>query len=156
MFLLCSPRRALIAPLLLAAACALTTDFGQAREVLPGPFRAEVEQVIDGDTIAVRIAVWLGQELRVRVRIRGIDAPELRCRCPEECRLAQEAAEHVSDMIAGGPVVITNVSGGKYFGRVIADVAAGGEDVAATLLALGLAHRYQGRGPRPDWCGDNG
>ncbi len=49
-----------------------------AGQTLAGPYTAIVERVIDGDTLAVRVPVWIGQELTVLVRVRGIDAPERR------------------------------------------------------------------------------
>ncbi|HEY4265726.1 MAG TPA: hypothetical protein VGM72_10435, partial [Micropepsaceae bacterium] len=57
-------------------------------EALEGPVSAVVQRVVDGDTIEVRAAIWLGQSLTVRVRIDGVDAPELKARCPEERQLA--------------------------------------------------------------------
>jgi endonuclease YncB( thermonuclease family) len=44
-----------------------------AAERLSGPYSAAVERVVDGDTLAVRVRVWLGHELAVLVRVRGID-----------------------------------------------------------------------------------
>ena len=42
---------------------------------LEGPVPAFVERVVDGDTLVVRARIWLGQELRIMVRVAGIDAP---------------------------------------------------------------------------------
>ena len=53
-------------------------------EGLEGPVKATVERVIDGDTIEVRAFIWLGQSLLIRVRIDGVDAPELEARCSQE------------------------------------------------------------------------
>ena len=63
-----------------------------AAERLAGPYPAEVERIVDGDTLAVRVAIWLEQDLNVLVRIRGIDAPELRGRCDDETDRGREAA----------------------------------------------------------------
>ena len=41
-----------------------------------GPVAATVERVIDGDTIEVKAQIWIDQELRVAVRLAGVDAPE--------------------------------------------------------------------------------
>lgn len=64
--------RLLIVALLLAALPV------SAAEELPGPFAADVVRVIDGDTFLARVHLWLGLALSTRVRIRGIDAPELK------------------------------------------------------------------------------
>jgi micrococcal nuclease len=151
MFLVRSRSAAFVCAALVAAAPA-----AHAAETLPGPYRATVERVVDGDTLAVRVAVWLGLEVRVSVRIRGIDAPELRARCPAERALAEAAAEHLAALVGGGPVKLTNIAGGKYHGRVIADVAtAKVGDFAAAQLAAGLARTYEG-GRREGWCEEAG
>ncbi len=124
----------------------------RAAETLAGPYTAHVERVIDGDTLAVRVPVWIGQELRVLVRVRGIDAPERRGRCAAERVLAKRASAYLEAMIAGGPVRLSRVSGGKYFGRVLADVTtAEGNDVAQRLLSRKLARPYRGKA-RGSWC----
>ncbi len=123
-----------------------------AGQTLAGPYAARVERVVDGDTLAVRVPVWIGQELSVLVRIRGIDAPEGSGRCAAERRLAKRAGAYLAAMVAGGPVRLTRISGGKYFGRVIADVTtAEGNDVARQLLSRKLVRPYRGK-TRTGWC----
>jgi endonuclease YncB( thermonuclease family) len=123
------------------------------RETLPGPVEATVERVIDGDTLLVRALVWPGHSVRVSVRVRGIDAPEIRSRCDDERAAAQVAREALAEMVRDGPIVMSTISGDKYFGRVLADVAtAGGEAVAQSLLAAGLVQPYRGGKRRPH-CG---
>ena len=123
-----------------------------AGQTLAGPYTATVERVIDGDTLAVRVPVWIGQELTVLVRVRGIDAPERKSRCATERRLAKRASTFLAAMVAGGPVHLTRIAGGKYFGRVLADVTtAEGDDVARQLLGRKLARPYRGKA-RAGWC----
>ena len=123
-----------------------------AGEVLPGPYSGTVERVVDGDTLAVRVTGWLQQELTVLVRVRGIDAPELRARCASEKTQAQQAADALERLVANGAVVLTRIEGDKYFGRVVADVATpDGKHVAAALMAAGLARDYDGAA-RKTWC----
>jgi micrococcal nuclease len=152
MFLVCSCRAVLAALAAIGAAALVAADSDVAAETLPGPYRAEVERVVDGDTLAVRVAVWLGLEVSVRIRIRGIDAPELRARCPQEREMAEAAAAHLAALVGEGPVALTNIAGGKFYGRVIADVAsAEARDLAEAMLAPGLARPYDG-GRREGWC----
>ena len=121
-------------------------------ETLVGPVPAVVERVIDGDTLAVRARVWLGQDVHVLVRIRGIDTPEIRGRCVEEQRLARVAARQVAEAVSEGPVTLSHIEGGKYHGRVLADVElSDGRDLAATMLRAGNARPYEGSARRP-WC----
>ena len=66
---------------------------------LPGPYSATVTRVIDGDTFEARIHIWLGQESLTLVRLRGIDAPELRGKCPNESEAAKAARDHLAVLL---------------------------------------------------------
>src|SRR5690348_13647193 len=60
---------------------------------MPLAHPVEVLRVIDGDTFEARVHLWPGLTATTRVRLRGIDAPELRARCAEERSRAEAARE---------------------------------------------------------------
>jgi endonuclease YncB( thermonuclease family) len=132
-----------------------------AEDILTGPVPAAVEEVIDGDTLRVRVRIWLGQDLAIYVRLAGVDAPETRGACARERELAQRARDFVASRLALGrdpggdkepSVQLREVRYGKYARRVVARVETeAGLDLSAALLAAGLALPYDG-GPRPVWC----
>ena len=125
----------------------------RASEVLAGPVAAEVVRTVDGDTLDVRAKIWLRQEIAVAVRIRGIDAPELRARCPHEKEMAEAATAMLAAAVDGRPVRLARIEDDKYGGRVLADVITDtGLSVADVMLASGLVRAYQG-GAREAWCG---
>lgn len=114
--------------------------------------RADVIRTIDGDTFEARVHVWPDLDLTTHVRLRGIDAPELKASCPQELQMAQAATVALRDLLRQGDVAIYNVGPDKYQGRVVADVATGKTDnVSAALLAGGYARAYSG-GHRSGWC----
>jgi micrococcal nuclease len=121
-------------------------------EVFAGPVAAQVLEVHDGDTFLAEALVWPGHSVQVSVRIRGIDAPEVRARCDTERELAARAREALAALVGAGPVRISNIAGAKYYGRVLADVEAGEGPVAAALLDRGVVRPYDG-GRRAGWCG---
>lgn len=124
--------------------------------VLAGPVPARVIRVVDGDTLVVQAYVWVGQAIEVAVRIRGVDAPETRGRCARERELAARATRWLEAAVGDGEVSLTHISGGKYFGRVVAEVAAAdGSALGPGLLAAGLARPYDG-GRREGWCATAG
>ena len=119
---------------------------------MPGTYRADLLRVVDGDTVEMQVHVWIGQEIRTSVRLRGIDAPELHARCDAERRAAQAARHRLQVLVANGPLVIRNPSPDKYFGRVLAELKLGdGSDVGLILLSERLARPYRG-GTRQGWC----
>ena len=121
-------------------------------EVLPGPVAADVIRVIDGDTLALRARIWIGIDIVVNARIRGIDAPELRGRCDAEKAKAEAARARLVALADGRTVRLRRVENDKYAGRVIADIVTDdGTDLAAAMLESGLARPYDGGGRAP-WC----
>lgn len=128
-------------------AAATTAPIPQwAQDVLSVSHPAEVLRVIDGDTFEARVHFWPGLAITTKVRLRDIDAPELRrARCHEERIKAVAACEALSTMLAAGSVGISSVSLGKYGGRVIADASARRTpNVSRALLTARLARRYYG------------
>lgn len=125
---------------------------GRAKEVFRGPLSARPVAVHDGDTLTVRARIWLGQEVVVRVRIAGVDAPELHGKCRRETRMAVIARDTLAGWIGGGPLTLSDLHYGKYAGRVIAVVTLpDGRNAAEALIAAHLARAYHG-GKRANWC----
>lgn len=139
-------RRAFLAAFLLIASFGSVGDYGRI-------YVDEVVRVYDGDTITVNIEQWppiAGQE--VGIRVRGIDAPEIRGECPEEKVRARAARDFaLLELRAAETVELRAIDRGKYF-RVVADVYVDGDLLADRLVKEGLARKYDG-GPRSGWCG---
>ncbi len=119
---------------------------------LDGPIKGSVIKVLDGDTLEVSIDVWLNQQVETKLRIIGIDTPEIKDKCPSEKKKALEAHSEVVRLINDSEVTIYNIRYGKYAGRVIADVkTADGVDLADYMIEKGLARPYKGK-KRKGWC----
>ncbi|HAK62708.1 MAG TPA: nuclease [Alphaproteobacteria bacterium] len=131
---------------------------------LAGPVTAQVERVVDGDTLQVRALIWPGQEVRVLVRVAGVDTPELHGGCPSEQDLAHRARDFTIHFVGpenpidkasppdAGRVSLQDIRHDKFGGRVLARVSnPAGADLAAALVGAGLARFYRG-GKRETWC----
>ncbi len=125
------------------------------RSVLPGPLAVTPLRVIDGDTFEGQLRIWFGQEVTTLVRLRNIDAPELKAQCEAEAKLAVEARTTLEEILRSGPVVLHDLSLDKYAGRVVASVRIiardQSDDVGDLMLAGGYARPYGG-GRRHGWC----
>jgi endonuclease YncB( thermonuclease family) len=122
-----------------------------APEVTPG-LPADVLRVVDGDTFEAKVHVWPGMDITTKVRLRGIDAPEMRARCADERSKAEAARDALGAMLGEGGVMVLRVGIDKYGGRVLATAATRRTaDVSAALLARGLVRAYAG-GRRESWC----
>lgn len=138
---------------ILGAGAARAGDEDYRREIA-GPVAASVVKVRDGDTVEVEAFVWPMQSVHVAVRLRGIDAPEKRGKCDGEKAAAARATARLKQLLATDRVYLTEISGDKYFGRVLARLSVkGNADLGRTLLKEGLVAPYVG-GKRRDWCSE--
>ncbi|RAI41895.1 hypothetical protein CH341_20720 [Rhodoplanes roseus] len=118
----------------------------------PARMAVDVTYVVDGDTFDARIHVRDDRVVTGRVRLRGVDAPELHGQCDAERAMAEEARTLLRRLLAEGGVAIS-APGEEKYGRVLADVATRKTaSVAAALIAAGVARPYDG-GHRFGWCG---
>jgi endonuclease YncB( thermonuclease family) len=116
----------------------------------------DVIRTIDGDTFEARVHLPPDLSLITRVRLRGIDAPELKASCPQELQMAEAATAALRALLGEGDVRIFNIGPDKYGGRVVADVIARRSgNVSTAMLAAGHARGYAG-GHRGGWCTNAG
>lgn len=94
-------------------------------------------RVIDGDTLAIS-----GR----RIRLKGMDAPELAQTCARGAvtiRCGEEAREALAVLVQGREVACRTFGQDRY-GRDLATCRAGGLDLGGTLVRRGLAVAYGG------------
>lgn len=109
----------------IAAICVSASAWGAEQA---NPYRlyfAEVINVIDGDNLAVKVRLWPGLVAEYSVRVRGIDAPEIRRpSCEEERSWGDEAKAQLEKLYdVGSEVRLENVAYDSFSGRVLADVS---------------------------------
>ena len=137
----------------LVPAFLLSCSVAQAADLVAGPVTVIPARIVDGDTFVGDALIWPGHSLRIAVRIRGIDAPEIRSRCAAEAASAEQARVALAAILASGPITLTAIEGGKYYGRVIADVSAGPVAAVGEAMLSGGHARAYGGGRRAPWCG---
>jgi endonuclease YncB( thermonuclease family) len=122
--------------------------------ILPGPVAADLVRVIDGDTFEADVYPWPALYVRVSVRVRGLDTPEVRGKCPEERALAAQATKRTEALLRNG-FSLCHIEPRDKYGRTLANVALGADcsaaDLAQTLITEGLGRHYDG-GTRQSWC----
>ena len=106
----------------------------------------DVIRTIDGDTFEARVHLAPGQNVMTRIRLRGIDAPELKAACPEELRMAEAASSALRDLLGQGEVAIYHIGPDKYQGRVVADVATRRTGNVSAALITGCDAVHPGYG----------
>ena len=95
------------------------------------PLTGKVVSVTDGDTVRVLDAA----NVQLKVRLQGIDAPEL------GQPFGKASRERLAELVMRKDVVL-HEHGKDKFGRTLGWLEVGGADVAAQMLADGLAWHY--------------
>lgn len=137
---------------------ALLRDVPGASKILPAPVPRPVAMVgmvrpmplcgggrriscvVDGDTF------WVAGE---KIRLVGIDAPEIRGACAFERDLAQRATRRLSEILSDEQFRVER-SGTDRFGRTLATVVTPRGEAGDILVREGLAREWRGR--KEEWC----
>lgn len=115
---------------------------------LPEVRRAKVVSVYDGDTLTVAARhAKHGPPRLFKVRLDGIDAPEIRGGSAAEKTAALASRDWLRQLVINKPVTLENVGTEKY-GRVLATVKYRGKDLSKLALEKGHAVKYDG-GKKP-------
>ena len=107
-------------------------------------YKAVITKVYDGDTLTAEVD--LGFKMwakKVKLRLVGVDTPEIRTKDPIEKELAIKARDKVRDLCLGKEVIVKTHGKGKY-GRWLASVYVDGDlDVGRYLISEGFAKTYE-------------
>lgn len=110
-----------------------------------GPYRGVVDNVHDGDTVYVKLDVGFDLTVYARVRVNGINAPELSTQAGKDARAFARTLLAVGDAVR-----VVSYGWDKYGGRVEGSITlADGRDFGKAMLDAGHAKPYTGRGPKP-------
>ena len=117
----------------------------------------KVLRIVDGDSLEIANE-FLPQELKLFVRIKGIDTPEKapRAKCEKENILAQKASNYTKNSIEKAQknhqkITFSEIKWDKYGGRIVAKVMIDDNDLGQQLVRNGLARVYYGE-KKKTWC----
>ncbi len=104
------------------------------------PFK--VLKIYDGDTIKVS-----GLDLTFKVRLVGIDSPEIGFNGQPGQPFAQKARHHLIDLLEEQMVAVKSYGTGGY-NRQLAEVFVGDKNINLEMIKAGLAQVYRGKRPK--------
>ena len=110
-----------------------------------GPYRGVVDEAHDGDTVHARLDVGFDLTVYTRIRVNGINAPEL------STAEGKEARDYARTLLPSGAAVqVVSLGWDKYGGRIEGRITmADGRDFGEAMVAAGHAKVWDGRGRRP-------
>ena len=115
-------------------------------------YQAELERVVDGDTVDVTLDLGFDVKLhKQRVRLHGIDTPESRTRHLAEKKLGLAAKERLKELCVGR-FKVKSLGKGKY-GRILGiPYTEDGQDICKMLIDAGHAVEYYGGKKKKVWA----
>jgi len=118
----------------------------------------KVTSVYDGDTVTMDVLVWKNQTVEAKLRLKGIDTPEMRGKCQAEKDLAIKARDFLRELVLDKLTILRAIpyegkADGKY-GRIIGTLLTPtNKNINQMLVDEGLARPYDG-GKREGWCNE--
>ncbi len=115
-------------------------------------YEMKVIKIIDGDTIDAQVDLGFKVHHNVRIRLFGINTPEVRTRDAEEKVRGKAATERVRELLSGADRLILKSHGVGKFGRCLGEITIVDfrvdedelRDLTQTLLAEGHGVPYFG------------
>lgn len=109
-------------------------------------YRATVLRWIDGDTLDVKIDLGFEVSVIQRVRLYGVNTPEMNSASPSDRTLARSALAMAESMAPSGSLVqLQSRKSQDKYGRYLATVVNDdGDDIAMTLIGSGRGIEYFG------------
>lgn len=111
---------------------------GPARANPTAPLTGIVTRILDGDTLILRTPT----EASLKIRLWGIDAPEITKKQEPGQPHGEAAAKALADKVAGQPIT-AQVTGIDRYGRRTAIVYLGDREINAEMVADGWAWAYR-------------
>lgn len=104
-------------------------------------YKAKLLRVIDGDTIDCIIDLGFNVRIKERVRLKGIDTPEVRTKDLEEKERGFAAKNRVIELFKGVDefTVITEIRKGKY-GRILGTITLPDRKISLNEMLIKEGH----------------
>ncbi|MCD9477141.1 thermonuclease family protein [Photobacterium phosphoreum] len=112
-----------------------------------------IASIYDGDTFRAYIQGITPQgERSTRIRIRHLDTPEIKGKCPAEIKGALAARAKARQWLMQASTIQLSHLGYDRYGRLLATVTLNGQQSYANkMIQQGLARPYEGK-KRQGWC----
>jgi len=107
-------------------------------------YKAQIDRVVDGDTVDASIDLGFDIWYKARVRLAGIDAWESRTRDPAEKKKGLAAKARLQELVDGKGVILKTSKDSKgKFGRVLADLILPEDKTNINQLLIDEGHAYE-------------
>lgn len=108
-------------------------------------YTGEIINVVDGDTVDAKIDLGFQIYWHTRLRLNGINTPELHSGSADEHAAAVKAKDRLAELVLGKTAAVkTFKDKTEKYGRYLAELVVDGDNINMRLVSEGLAKRYSG------------
>ena len=108
-------------------------------------YKATLNRIIDGDTIDVNIDLGFDVKIKQRVRLYGINTPEVRTKDLKEKEKGIEATEYLKKILPRTFIIQTILNKRGKYGRVLGIIWVKEENINERMVNEGYATKYDTR-----------
>jgi micrococcal nuclease len=105
-------------------------------------YKATLNRIIDGDTIDVNIDLGFSVKIKQRVRLYGINTPEVRTKDLNEKKKGLEATEYLRKILPKEFIIETILNKRGKYGRVLGILWVKDVNINEKMVNEGYAKRY--------------
>jgi|TARA_Y100000310_G_scaffold145881_1_gene145281 micrococcal nuclease len=105
-------------------------------------YKATLNRIIDGDTIDVNVDLGFDVKIKQRVRLYGINTPEVRTKDLNEKKKGLEATEYLKKILPKEFVIETILNKRGKYGRVLGILWVKDVNINEKMVNEGYAKRY--------------
>ena len=117
--------------------------------------KSDIKSIYDGDTITIKcLSDFRCKNNTLKVRVMGVDTPEIKGKCRNEILLARKAKQFtVAFVRTPGEIKLSYDDYKKYdrYGRLLAYISVDGIDLSKSLIENNLGRKNHGE-KRRSWC----
>ena len=112
---------------------------------------ANILKIVDGDTVDLSIDLGFSIITIQRIRLSGLDTPELNSKEEKERQLAVEAKQFVTEWFSNNKNLIIKTTKDDKYGRMLGEIInENGVSLNKTLIERGYAWDYDGTVKKTD------
>jgi micrococcal nuclease len=108
-------------------------------------YKATLNRIIDGDTIDVNIDLGFDVKIKQRVRLYGINTPEVRTKDLNEKKKGLEATEYLKKILPKEFIIETILNKRGKYGRVLGILWVKDVNINEKMVNEGYAKKYDTR-----------
>jgi len=108
-------------------------------------YKATLNRIIDGDTIDVNIDLGFSVKIKQRVRLYGINTPEVRTKDLNEKKKGLEATEYLKKILPKEFIIETILNKRGKYGRVLGILWVKDVNINEKMVNEGYAKKYDTR-----------